>query len=640
MDLSTKEMVEEELGPDLMRRWLGGRGLNIEVLYREAKAGLDPFNPENPISFSVGPLCGTLAPGSGMVSVASRSPLLSPPSLGSTTMGGHFGAELKYAGYDQLIIKGRAKRPLYLWIDDDRIELRDASHLWGRDTLETTLLIQEELRDRAIQVACIGRAGERSVRFASIMSLFWEGERLGLGAVMGAKNLKAIAVRGSKPVGIREPEGFIQVSQRVREKIVKDLLSQRMSAEGTLFLLHEANRGGLGAFKNHSGYAPGMEDEFKGIKRYFSVKESCFSCPIGCSRHIHIGEGPFSGLHFGGLSVERVCSLGPRIGSYRWDHVLRLIWMCGLAGLDAVSTGGVISWAMDCFERGRLSKEETGFPLRWGDVEAAGRAIELIQGREGFWATLGEGVRRAAEMVGRDTEERASQVKGVELPSLDPRIATGAALSFAVSTSDWDYLKSMGCLEFPLLAEGYPEILEEVLGKPSIEIDMTALDHKPRLVKFAEERKCVADLLGICSALVARLYPLGISDLAELLEEATGMELDGEELLRAAERVINLERAYHARDGFGSREDTYPERFFTEEVGGGPYRGVKLERRGWERALSEYYKCRGWEEGTGIPSRDILKKIGLEGIIGDIERAGEDYKRKGKVQSQEVQSPR
>jgi aldehyde:ferredoxin oxidoreductase len=574
VDLSSEEIVKEELSLDFLKRWLGGRGINIKAL--EDKTA-DPFSPQNPICFSVGPLCGTLAPCSGMTYISSRSPLLDPPTLATVTMGGHWGAELKYAGYDQLIIEGKAKRPLYLWINDDEVKLRDATHLWGKDTLNTALAIQEELKDRAVQVVCIGPGGERLVRFASIVSLFWEGERLGLGAVMGAKKLKAIAIKGSKPLNIKEPKGFIQTCQKVKDKLKGPLL-QKLSEEGTLFLLKEANLNGLGAFRNHSGYAPGLEDEFNNIMKYFSLRESCFSCPIGCSRHVYLKA--FS-THFGGVFIEKLLSLGPRIGTYRWDHVLRMIQMCNLYGLDAISTGGVISWAMEC--------EDT--ELHWGNVEATLKTIDMIIKREGFGELLGEGVKRASESLGQ--VDKALHVKGLEEPCFDPRIATGSALSFAVSTCDWDSLKSL-CLELPSLVKQYPQILEEALGDLNFN---STLEYKPKLMKFSEDRKCASDLVGICSFPI-RFYSLKVTDIAELVEDATGIDIDEKSLLGASERIIDLERICAVRDGLDKSQDTHPDHFFKERISEGPYKGVKLDQRKWEQMLSEYYKCRGWQGGV------------------------------------------
>ena len=261
VDLTTGEKGTEPLDLNTLRRWIGGRGLNAYTMYSESQAGTDPFSPENPLCFAVGPLSGTFAPCSGWFNAASFSPMFHPPTYGEINIGGHWGPELKFAGYDQLIVTGRAQKPVYLWVDDDHIEIRDGHLLWGKGTRQTTLMIQEELGDRGVQVLCIGPAGERGVRYASLLNTFsWIGERLGFGAVMGSKNLKAIAVRGSRPVHIAKPEKFMETCFQARQKIALDPFIQRLSDEGTLFLLEPANRIGLGAFKNgRAGYVPEIE---------------------------------------------------------------------------------------------------------------------------------------------------------------------------------------------------------------------------------------------------------------------------------------------------------------------------------------------------------------------------------------------
>jgi aldehyde:ferredoxin oxidoreductase len=632
VDLTTGETGPDPLDLNILRRWIGGRGLNAHTIYSETQPGVDPYGPENRLCFAVGPLSGTAAPCSGWFNAAAYSPMFHPPTYGEINIGGHWGPELKFAGYDQLIITGRAKNPVYLWIDDGHTEIRDGRPLWGKNTRETTLMIQEELGDRGVQVLCIGPAGERVVRYASLVNSFsWIGERLGLGAVMGSKNLKAVAVRGSRPVHIAEPEKFLDACSAARRKIALDPFIQKLANEGTLFLLDGANRIGLGAFKNgRAGYTPELEERLSPAgyaRKYLHGREGCFSCPIHCGRYTYLRQGPFAGTHFGGPHIEAVLALGPRIGVLGWDYTLKMIETCQLSGLDALSTGAAISWAMECFEDGLLSDGDTGgISLRWGDAKEAMGLIDLIAHRRGFGDLLAEGSLRAATEIGGESKERVPHVKGLEEIGIDPRIAAGSGLSYAVSTGDWDYLKSMAGLEYPRVMGFYADLFEAQFARDPFPI--TDFKGTPELVIWSEENKALADLLGLCPIPNARFLSLGVRDLMEQFTAGLGIELNERDLKEIAMRTITLERILMARDGYGRLEDTHIDPYFREGVKAGPYRGARLERNEWERALSEYYGRRGWDIETGIPSGKTLVGLGLDEALHDSSKAIEAYGKK------------
>lgn len=631
VNLTTGNKGVEPLDLDVLKRWIGGRGLNAHAIYSKTQAGVNPFGPENPLCFAVGPLSGTFAPCSGWFNAAAYSPMFYPPTYGEINIGGHWGPELKFAGYDQLIITGRSKNPVYLWIDDDHIEIRDARFLRGRNTRETTVTIQEELGDRHVQVLCIGPAGEKLVRYASLINSFsWAGERMGFGAVMGSKNLKAIAVRGSQPVHIAKPDRFMETCFKAREKIALDPFIRRLAAEGTLFPLGVANAIGMGTYKNgRGGYVPDFEERLNTAdyaRRYLQGREGCFSCPIHCGRYTSIRRGPFAGTHFGGPHIEAVCALGPRIGVLHWDYTLKMIEMCQLYGLDAISTGGTISWAMECYEDELLSNEDTGaIPLQWGDARGAMELIDLISHRKGFGGLMAEGALRAATEIGGELQERVPHVKGLEEISIDPRIAVGSGLGYAVSTGDWDYLKGMAGLEYPQVMGFYSNVLEAKLeGTPS---PITDLQGKPELVKWSEENKAIADLLGLCPFPHARFFSLEWRDLIDQFTACTELDLDEGEFESIVRRILTLERILTTRDGYGRLEDTHIDRYFREEVKTGPHRGARLERESWEWALSEYYKAKRWDIETGIPLKDTLMELGLEQSLDDTTKAIEAYKK-------------
>lgn len=639
-DLTKKVNGVENLSLDYLKKWVGGRGLNSEVVYHETKAGMDPFDPANPLCFGVGPLSGTFAPSSGRVTVSCRSPMVEPHAHGDTNMGGHWGPELKFAGYDQIIVKGRADKPVYLWIDDDKIELRDASKLWGKNTMETTLDILNELGDPDIKVTCIGPAGERLIRYACVVNSFnRNGGRTGMGAVMGSKNLKAIAVRGTKSVSVSEPQKFMEACWKTRDRIDKDPPVALLRAEGTMLLFDFANAIGLaGAYKNHTtGYAPGIEEQYGGtvhMKKYLHGREGCFACPISCGRYTYIKEGPFAGTHFGGPEMESACNLGPRLGTYDMEPVLKMVQMCDLYGLDTISTGAAISWAMDAYESGLLTEKDTGgIAFHWGDTKTALKVIDLINNREGFGKLLGEGALRAAKAMGKGTEKLVPHVRGLEDISCDPRIVTGFSLGYAMSTRGSDHLKNMSCLEFPPAVQTYPDLVEQVLGKelfpkfmenfPNELRDLTA---KPKLCKWSEEDKCISDLLGICCFPNAWWYSLRPVDLTELFNLATGLNYTEEEMMKCAERTVAVERAHWNREGSGRQDDIHPDRYFEYPVQDGPWKGTVLNREKWEWAQSEYYKLHGWEVETGFLSPEKLKDLGMDDVTNDLEGPRREFK--------------
>ncbi|MFQ6092009.1 MAG: aldehyde ferredoxin oxidoreductase family protein [bacterium] len=505
IDLSTRQIEKESLCPDDLQSWIGGRGLNVNIFSNGTGPGLDPFHPETPFSLAVGPLTGSCAPCAAITCVTSRSPLLEPHTYANVSMGGHWGPELKFAGYDQLVITGKGDEPTYIWIEDDDVELREATHLWGKNIAQTTVLIQEELGDRRIQVLCIGPAGERLVRYATLVNSFcWDSGSLGLGAVMGSKNLKAVAVRGTRAVGVAEPERLAKLSQRLMDAVEKDARTRQLSTEGTLLILRNTYGELLnGQGESGSGHPKNFNSKYY-HRNYFFTKEGCFSCPINCGRYTYIKSGPFGGSHFGGLNGESVIALGAGIGNFRWDYILKMVQSCILYGLDPVSTGGTIAWAMNSFEKGLLTENETdNIALHWGDPDGALELINRIAARRGIGEVLAEGALRASKILGRGTERLVPHIKGLKQNSTGP----------------------------------------------------TELGRTPEAVNRIEEVKCAADLSGVCSLPYARFPALSTSDLAEQLTAVSGLPTAEEDLLRISERVIQLERAVAVRDGIGRTEE-------------------------------------------------------------------------------------
>ena len=517
VDLTESKAKVEKLSPEYLRKWVGGRGINSEVVYHETWQGMDPLDPRAPLCFGAGPCVGTFAPLSGRTTITARSPMTCSylgneiHGHGDSNMGGSFSSAMKYAGYDQLVIKGRAEKPVYIWIDDDKVEFRDASHLWGLKIKEATKMILEELGDPDIRVTMIGPAGENLVKFASVANAFSSsGGRTGMGCVMGAKNLKAIAIRGSNPVTLADPEAFAKQAWDLREKVHNSPAAQRRRLEGSMDLFDAGNSIGINAYKNCSvGYMEGIEEIYGGVQwaeKFLFRRKACWGCPVSCGRYTYIKEGKWAGVSCGGPEMESVCNLGPRIGTEDVAGVNVLCCVANDLGIDTVSGGAAISWAMECFEKGDLSEKDTGgIPFEWGDIETSIKVLEMMAYREGFGDILAEGAIRAAEKLGVGAHF-VGHCRGLDHISVDPRIALGFSLGYAMSTRGSDHLKNYSCLEFPGCAMSRKEQISEVFD-PEMEKEfwkdfpneMSEMKTKPQLCTWSEKNKCVADIVGsIC----------------------------------------------------------------------------------------------------------------------------------------------
>ncbi len=643
VDLTEGKYEIEELKPEYLRKWIGGRGFNSEVVYHETFAGMDAFDPRNPLCFGTGPLAGTFAPLSGRTTVSAISPMTcsyrgtNVHGHGDTNMGGQFAAYMKYAGFDQIVIKGRAEKPVYIWIDDGKVEIRDASHLWGLKVKETTKRLINELGDPDVKVACIGPAGENLVRFACVVNTFSSaGGRTGMGAVMGSKNLKAIAIRGTKALTIANPEGFAKEAWKLREIIHKSPSAIRRREEGTHDLFDAGNIIGINAHKNVStGYMPGMEETYGGLQwaaKYLFRRKGCWSCPVCCGRYTYFKEGKYAGYHCGGPEMESVCNLGPRIDSYNVDDVNVMCGMVNDLGMDSISAGAALSLSMEAFEKGLLTKEDTGgIEFKWGDTETSMKVLEMIAYRQGFGDILAEGNIRVAEKLGRGIDKLVPHCRGLEHISVDPRIAMGFSLGYAMSTRGSDHLKNYSCLEFQGCAMSRKALVDEVMGELKDEFwkdfpkELYTLTTKPKLVTWSEKNKCVADLVGCCCQAIGSWGGAGDwRAYTPLFRLATGFDLPDEEIFKAAERVVNIERANWNRVGSGRQDDTHIDRYFDEPVVDGPYKGLKIDRKEWAWAQEEYYRYHGWDN-DGFITPEKARELDIPEIIPDIEKGKELY---------------
>jgi aldehyde:ferredoxin oxidoreductase len=587
VDLSNRKLAEQELEEEFLRKYLGQEGVAARLLYGEVAPGTDALDPENPLIFITGPLTGTAAPACGRYSVVSRSPLTG--AFGSANSGGFFGPELRFAGYDGLIVSGRSEAPVYLWIHEGAAEIREATGIWGKDTADTADLIREELGDRKIRVACIGPAGEKLVRVASIITDKGRAcARTGMGAVMGSKNLKALAVRGTQKIDVADEAKLREVGKEAADNMLKHPATKLIREHGTAGTLEMVVKGGYGIVKNWT------ETELAGFESLYgstmtqamlAKRTTCFNCPVACGRHIEVKDGPYVGLACAGPEFETIAALGSLCMSDNLGAVAKANDVCNRLGIDAISVGNIIAFAMECFEKGALTEEDFGGKaLAWGDSESIVELVETIGRREAIGDVLGEGVRIAAGKIGKGAEEFALHVKGLEMPLHDPRVFQGFGLALATGNTGARHTEGMA--------------------------------REPQADKAIRAQNLQAgsvNALGLC--IFAYLWSNSAGSIAPLLSAVTGWDVSLDELLEGGERIFNLKRAFNIRNGFSRADDRLPKRFLEEPLKDGACKGTVCNLK---PMLKEYYKLRGWNEKTGKPAKEKLEKLGLADVAKDL----------------------
>ena len=625
VDLSTGEIIREQLSEEMIRNFVGGRGINLKRLYDEVPAGIDPLGPENRLFVSCGPLTGTMAPSTSRTQCTTKSPLTG--ILGDSSTGGFFGAELKFAGYDQLIFQGVSEKPVYLWIHNDEVELRDAGHLWGLDTWQATRAIQDELNDREIQALVAGPAGENMVRYAAIIgNLCRAAGRGGGGAVMGSKKLKAIAVRGTRGLGVARPEEFIRVAEGCFQKVYKDPSAILRSVQGTPSLVRVANMRGWLAYKNLQ-YATNDELTEKlsaeSFLKYVVKSKACFNCPLHCSHYYMVKEGPFAGSQAEGLEYIGINCMGLKTGVDYYPAVLKANELANRYGFDVASLGDHISFAMECFEKGVITEKDTdGLELRFGNYEAMLAMIEKIVRREGFGETLSHGVVEAARRIGKGSIQWANHIKGLTIME-DIRTGYGAAMGHSVSNVGAHHLRGAVVAEEGLLQRAIPdEVAMREFGTMKAKDPFTE-EAKDQTIRWYERITMAADCLGICKFVLSPYAGQKLTTLQELLtllSAGSGLTFTEEEFKVLTERVLALERAFNAREGLGRKDDTLPPRMW-EAPESGPQKGWSFEPEKWSKGLDAYYAIHGYTK-DGAPTKETLEKLGLAYVGEELERMG------------------
>ena len=590
VNLTTGMVKVEKLDLDLALQTVGGRGMNSRRLYLESRKDMDPLSPENLLILGVGPLTGSYLTASAYFTFTAKSPLTG--ILGDSSAGGHFGPELKQAGYDQIIITGRSERPCYLLITPEKTEVRDASPLWGKDIWETSSAIRKMLGEPSVQIAAIGPAGENLVKYATIAcNNSRMCGRTGMGCVMGSKNLKAVVVKGTGSVSLAEPLRFLELCRRIDQKIVSHPEFEKRKNLGTTMLMTDLNRIGILPTRHFQKGVFEQLDDVSGevLAKTFKVKnKSCFNCNVHCSRYYVTGEVESEGPEF-----ETLCSYSSRLGIDKLEFVLKANAYLNRMGMDSVSSGEAIGWAIECIEKGLLSKKDfDGLDLRWGNTEAVEKLLRMIVTREGIGDAFAEGTRSLAKRFGKGTDEYAFHVKGLEMICGDPRGVKAYGLTYAFASRGGDHLRAEPFFE---LTQRYEEA-EKRFGTKEAANRMSE-EGKAALVDYSERLALLIDCLTICKNIGLCMDVLDFETASELLISGTGLRFTPDRIDRILRDQINIDRKMNIEFGMDPSLDTLPKRFTQEPLKEGPTSGSVIHI---DKMVKEYYKIKGWSE-RGIP---------------------------------------
>jgi len=610
--------------------FLGGRGINIKLLYDEVPPGLDPLDPASYLIFGVGPLCGTQVPAS-RVEVTAKSP--ETGFLASSNFGGSFGPELKFAGYDNIVITGKADKPVYLWIHNDEVEIRDASHLWGKDTYETQEIIRSEI-DPDVKVACIGQAGENRVHFATVQSELGHGAgRTGTGGVMGSKNLKAIVIRGTKGVNLADPERYLSLAVELEQELRNDSWLTELREHG---MSYEQDTWWPQLHAQPEWETTVHQTDL--YEKYKPKRAGCYGCPTQCMDLYPVGAkggGLISCTLYTGALYE--------LRNNDVDLILEWILLAHRYGIDHISAVGILRWLMQLYEKGLITAKDTdGIPMEWGSREAMLGMLKKIVYREGFGNVLADGILPAAKKIGRGSESYADHMKG--LPQYSPYMRgniiplKGHSLALAISPRG-DTMRTMFGREifnetYKILASRYGEdraisyandirrMTKEMAGTEEAALPQ-GYEGKAKVVVASEDKITINDCTGACKISGGQYdRPFDEKYQAALLSSGTGIETDVDALNNFAKTVRNLERAFNVREGMTRDTDSLPKGYMDKPIEAGLFKGEVLDSKKFEKMKDEYYALRGWDLATGIPTRKTLEQTGLKDVARELEKQG------------------
>jgi aldehyde:ferredoxin oxidoreductase len=592
VDLTSGKIRREKTDPDYMLQVIGGRGFNSTRLFDELKRDIDPLSPENMLLIGVGPLTGTLLPTSAYITISGKSPLTG--ILGDSAAGGFFGPELKHAGYDQIVVSGRSEKPCYLVVTDENVEIRDAAELWGRDIWEATAAIRQALNDNAVQIAAIGPAGENLVKYATVAcNNSRMCGRTGMGCLFGSKRLKAVAVRGTGRSTVADPPAYLELCRELDQRILEHPEFEKRKAMGSTLLMKALN--GIGILPTHHfqeglcGYVDAISGE-RLAQKYKVKNKACYNCNLHCSRYYLTPEFESEGPEF-----ETLCSYTSRIGVDDLAFALKMNAFLNRMGVDSLSSGETIGWAMECVQQGLFSSDDfDGLDFTWGNKEVVEKVLHMIVHREGIGDAFAEGTRSLARRFGKGSERYAFHVKGLDMICGDPRGIKAFGLTYAIASRGGDHLRAEPFFE---LTRRFDEA-EKRWGIREI-ADRLSDKGKAVLVEHTERQALLTDCLTMCKNVGLSMDILDFDFAARLLQAGCGMKFTPERVNEALRGVIERDRLMNIDFGIDASQDTLPERFTHEPLKKGASKGNVVPV---DQMVKEYYQIKGWDK-NGIPSR-------------------------------------
>ncbi|MHB1131970.1 MAG: aldehyde ferredoxin oxidoreductase family protein [Chloroflexota bacterium] len=620
VDLTAQKTWVESPPESFYRTYFGGSALAMHYLLKEMKPGVDALSPDNILALTIGVPTGAPFSGQSRLAANAKSPLTG--TIGDAQAGGFFPAEMKFAGFDAVIVRGRASRPVYLWLHDGDVEIRDAAHLTGKTTSEADDLIRDELADPKIEIAQCGPAGEKMVRTACIINMANRANgRTGMGAVMGSKNLRAVAVRGkNKRLPLFDPKRVNELAKWGAAQVMANPDMKGLREDGTAGVASTQQVNGTLPTRN---YNEGQFEHFADImgetmtETILKERDTCYGCATHCKRVVETEwQGrPVEPRH-GGPEYETVATFGSYLGVKSLPAIAMANKICNEYGLDTIGAGATIAWAMECFEKGVLSEAEIGFPLRFGDDVAAIRALEMLANREGFGDVLAEGSAGAAAKLGKGAEFLIT-TKGNEAPAHMPQSKRSLAIIYAVNPFGADHQSSE---HDPNSEEGAADrILDRLkmvgvagpLPKYSLDAD------KAHMTLQTQKFYSFLDSACLCQFDFGPAWTMyGPAETVELMKAVSGwQDFTLEELLEIGERRINMMRVFNAREGFDRKDDILPPKFFQPLAGTGPTAGMAIDRAEWQAAVNAYYQLAGWDQERGLPTREKLTSLGLDWLV-------------------------
>ncbi len=606
INLTNKTSKSEDISPDILEKFVGGAALSAKYLYDELSKNIDPLGEDNKLIYSVGPLTGTNAPCASRLNVCTKSPLTY--AIANSSSGGYFPVEMKWTGYDMLIIEGRSEKPVYLYIKDDEVKFLSAEKYWGLNTFDTQSYIKEALGDHNIRISCIGPAGENLSRLACIINEARAAGRKGVGAVMGSKNLKAIAVRGTNKVPIADEKIFKSaVSEVLKEFKESPMAYPVFSKTGSALAVDAATA--LGVFPSYNWQNSGNDDwdELLGSKvfaAYDKTRNPCYRCPVSCSQVRMARNGKYAGISTEGPEYETIYSLGSIVGIKDPAAIIALDRLCDELGLDSISSGVSIAMAMELNEKGMLDHSDD-IDLKFGNEEAVFSMLRKMAYKEGIGKLFSDGTRKAAEQIGKGSEYSAIHVKGLELPAYDVRGLKAHGLNFATSYTGADHNRGYA----------FQEVFGIPVPKPYERLDIKG---KGELTKFNQDFCGTFDVVTLCEfpvqlALAATAQKL----VGKMLTGATGFEYSEADVWCLGDRLNNICRMFNVREGFSRKDDTLPERLMKEPILEGLSKGELISKEDLDFMLDEYYEARNWTK-DGIPTEEKLIELGLKDTVKDL----------------------